>query len=115
MKSTSNRIHRIAELLQRALATVIQKEFSHSKMGWVTIVGVEVSRDLAHAKVFVSVLQEEKISETVKTLNDAAGFFRGVLSHQMNMRTVPRFRFIFDESVIRGHRMSALIDSSVLN
>lgn len=113
MKSTINRTHRIAALLQRALAKSLQKEFSSSKMGWVTIVGIEVSRDLAHAKVFVSVLQEDKALETLKILNDAAGFLRSELSAQMNMRIIPRLRFIFDDTAIRGHRISALLESCV--
>lgn len=113
MKSTINRPHRIGELLQKELALSIRKDLDGSKMGWATITGIEVSRDLEHAKVFVSVLQEEMMEQTLKILNDASGFFRRELSHKMNMRKVPKFRFIFDDSVMKGHRMSMLIDACV--
>lgn len=113
MQNNFNRTHRISELLQRELASIMQRELKDPRVGFVTIVGVEVSRDLAHAKIFISILQEEMVEETVKILNKASGFFRGLLSKNMSMRTIPRPHFIFDDSVARGHRISTLIESCV--
>lgn len=114
MNSNIDRTYRVSEVLQRELAKMMQKEFPpSSKMGWATIVSVEVSRDLAHAKIFVSVLQEDQVEQTLKILNDASGFFRGLLAKNVSMRKIPIIRFIFDDSVREGHRMSTLIDSCV--
>ncbi len=111
MQQNSNRTHRVAELVQRSLSAIIQREFKGPRIGFVTIVNVEVSRDLAHAKVFISIFQEDMIEQTLKVLNDASGFFRGLLAKTMKMRTIPRPRFIYDDSVVRGNRISSLIDA----
>lgn len=114
MKSNCDRTYRIADLIQRELAKIMQKEFPPSdKMGWATIVSVEVSKDLAYAKIFVSVLQEEQAEQTLKILNGASGFLRGLLAKNLNLRTTPALRFIFDDSVLRGHQMSILIESCI--
>jgi len=113
MQQNFNRTHRVAELVQRNLSGIILREFKGPRIGLVTIVNVEVSRDLAHAKVFVSIFQEDMIEETIRVLNDASGFFRGLLAKSMSMRTIPRPRFIYDDSVVRGNRISTLIESCV--
>ena len=115
MQQNFNRTHRVAELVQRTLSSIILREFKGPRIGLVTIVNVEVSRDLAHAKVFVSIFQEDMVEETIKVLNEASGFFRALLSKSMSMRTIPRPRFIYDDSVVRGNRISTLIESCVNN
>ena len=105
---------RVAEQLQRELAELIRDEVKDPRLGMVSISGVEVSRDMAHAKVFVSVLGEEPVAvASLEALNHAAGFLRHELGRRMRLRSVPQLRFIHDRSLEEGARMSALIDAAL--
>jgi ribosome-binding factor A len=68
---------------------------------------------LSHAKVFFTILDSGKKDETTKGLQRAASFLRSQLSKRMSMYTTPELRFVYDESVERGDRLSRLIDSVV--
>jgi ribosome-binding factor A len=75
-----------------------------------------VSRDLAHAKVFVTFMEcdtEAAAKELLAVLNGAAGFLRTEVSRDARMRTVPRLHFVYDASVTRGRRLSDLIEQAV--
>jgi ribosome-binding factor A len=73
---------------------------------------VEVTRDLAHAKVFVTVLQAERAKETVKALKELAPELRYQLAKAVKMRHVPELHFHYDESVDRGERIDLLLRDS---
>jgi ribosome-binding factor A len=106
------RTQRVADYLQRELASLIQREVRDPRLGMVSITGVEVSRDLAYAKVFFTVLgaeSSEEAKESADVLNHAAGFLRSQLSRDSSMRSVPQLRFSFDSSVGRGRHMEDLI------
>jgi ribosome-binding factor A len=108
------RTRRVSEQLQRELAELIRTEIRDPRVGMVSVSGVEVSKDLNHAKVFVSVLGEAGEAESaVAALNHAAGFLRGELGRRMVIRVVPHLRFIHDHSLEDGARLSALIDAAV--
>jgi ribosome-binding factor A len=107
---------RVSDALQRELAELIRHEVRDPRLGLVNVTAVEVNRDLAHAKVFVSFVDtdsEEECQEAAGVLNGAAGFLRSRLAKQMQMRTTPRLHFIYDPSSKRGQDLSALIDSAV--
>jgi len=106
------RTQRVADYLQRELATLIQQEVRDPRVGMVSITGVEVSRDLGHAKVYCTVMGSdsgEDARESIEVLNKAAGFLRSLLSRDSNMRSVPQLRFYFDASVGRGRDLESLI------
>lgn len=106
------RTQRVADYLQRELATLIQHEVRDPRVGMVSITGVDVSRDLGHAKVYCTVMgsdSSEDARESTEALNKAAGFLRSLLSRDSNMRSVPQLRFYFDASVGRGRDMEKLI------
>ncbi len=106
------RTQRVADYLQRELATLIQQEVRDPRLGMVSITGVEVSRDLGHAKVYYTVMgadSSEDASESTEVLNHAAGFLRSQLSRDSTMRSVPQLRFYFDTSVGRGRQLEDLI------
>ncbi len=108
------RTRRIGEQIQRELARLIREELQDPRLGLVTISGVQVSRDLSRARVFVTVLDEyHPVAETIAILNRAAGFLRHALGEQMATRTVPRLEFSYDETVERGVRLSSMIDAAV--
>ena len=106
------RTQRVADYLQRELASLIQREVRDPRVGMVSITGVDVSRDLAHAKVHFTVIgsdSSDDAGESTGALNKAAGFLRSHLSRNSSMRSVPQLRFYFDTSVGRGRDLEALI------
>lgn len=108
------RTRRVGEQLQRELAGLIRDQIKDPRLGMVTVAAVEVSRDLAHAKVFVTVLGDAQARKaSLDVLNHAAGFLRHELGQRVLMRTVPQLRFVYDESSERGARISALIDQAL--
>ncbi len=112
MPRTSNRLGRISDQLKQQLALLIQTELRDPRLGMVSVLDVKVSRDLAHADVFITVLNAEP-KEAVAALNNASGFLRSLLAKNLNLRVTPRLRFVFDESVERGRKLSSLIDEAV--
>jgi ribosome-binding factor A len=112
MPRTSNRLGRISDQLKQELALLIQNELRDPRLGMVSVQEVRVSRDLAHADVFITVLGAES-KAAVETLNNAGGFLRSLLAKNLNLRVTPRLRFVFDESVERGRKLSSLIDEAV--
>lgn len=100
--------------MQRELADLIRREVKDPRVGFVTVAGVEVSKDFAHAKVFVTILgTPEEVEKTLDALAHAAGFLRRELGQRMRLRLTPELHFAHDLSVERGHRLSALIDRAV--
>ncbi len=77
-----------------------------------TITGVDVSPDLSHAKVFFTLLQKEKLQETMIGLKRSSGFLRSQLARRIKLYTTPELRFVYDESVERGDHLSRLIEST---
>ena len=112
MAKEYSRTERVADYLQRELAGLIQHEVRDPRVGMVSITGVNVSRDLGHARVYYTSLESdssEEAAETTEALNRAAGFMRSALSRDSSMRSVPQLRFYFDSSVGRGRDMEDLI------
>lgn len=115
MSREFSRGRRVGEQMQRELALLIQQEIKDPRLGMVTVAGVEVTRDMAHAKVFVTVLTDDakQLAQSIEVLRHAAGFLRRELARRMLMRSVPELHFVHDESVERGTRLSALIDQAI--
>lgn len=110
------RKERVADYLHQELARLIQNEVRDPRIGMVSVNEVEVSRDLAHAKVFVTFMDrdsEKDARDVLEVLNHAAGFLRTQLARDARMRTVPRLRFVFDAGVVRGRVLSDLIEKAV--
>lgn len=106
------RTQRVADYLQRELAALIQHEVRDPRVGMVSVTGVDVSRDLGHAKVYYTVMgsdSREDAKESTEVLNKAAGFLRSQLSRGSNMRSVPQLRFYFDSSIGHGRDLEDLI------
>jgi ribosome-binding factor A len=107
----SHRIGRINDVLQRDLAKLIRDKCKDPRLGFVTVSGVEVANNLAYAKIFVTVLEDDKVKQSIEVLNNAAGFLRSELSHISILRIVPKLRFIYDDSIVKSTRMDKLLDS----
>jgi ribosome-binding factor A len=107
-----NRAERVAGEMRRELAQLIQREVKDPAVGFVSVSDVEVSRDLSHAKVFITVFEESTAKDSIRALNKAAGFLRGRLGHEMRLRSVPQLHFHHDSSVETGERMDRLIEQA---
>lgn len=113
MPKDFNRADRVSGQLRRELAQMIQTEIKDPAVGLISVSDVEVSRDLAHAKVFVTVFDAENAATSINALKKAAGFLRSRLGQMLSMRSVPQLHFHHDDSVERGQHMDSLIARAV--
>lgn len=115
MRRGFNRPERVADSIQRSLATILLQNMADVRFRLVTITGVVVSRDLSYAKVYVSILLEEKekIKPIIQALNHAANKMRQYLAREVDLRIVPELKFIYDESTTHGLAISNLIDAAM--
>jgi ribosome-binding factor A len=112
--ANQQRIRRVADQIRRELSDLISTELKDPRLGLITLTGVEVSSDLAHAKVFFTSLADPaRRAETVAGLRRAAGFLRSALGARLALYSVPELRFMYDESVESGMRLARLIDEAV--
>lgn len=110
MSNNFKRTDRIAEMIQRKLAQIIPLEVKDPRLkGIVTISAVKVAADLAHAKVYFTVINDDK-TVVAGILNAAGSFLRTALARSITLRTVPQLHFVYDESIEYGERLSRLID-----
>ncbi|MEJ8568482.1 30S ribosome-binding factor RbfA [Elongatibacter sediminis] len=108
-----NRSERVAAQLRRELAQLIQHELKDPEVGFIGLSDVEVTRDLAHAKVFVTVFDSERAASTLEALQRASGYLRRRLGQEMRIRAVPELHFHHDASVETGRRMDQLIEQAI--
>ena len=114
MPKDFSRTLRVADQIQRELANLIRLEVKDPRVGMVTLTGVDVSPDYAHARVFFTLLGNSAQQEAAqRALTHAAGFLRGHIGRRIKLHTIPELHFVFDESVERGARLSQLIDSAL--
>jgi len=112
--ANSQRLRRVADQIQRELSGLLRAELKDPRVGMITLTGVEVSPDLAHAKVFFTTLGDaDALARTEAGLGRAAGFLRSELGHRLKLRVTPELHFVHDASVERGVRLSKLIDDAV--
>ena len=112
MKRGQGRPQRLGDLIQRELSDLIRLELRDPRVGMLTITSVDVSPDLSNAKVFFTMFEKDKLEDTLHGLKRSAGFLRSQLARRISMYTTPELRFVYDESVERGDRLSRLIDST---
>jgi ribosome-binding factor A len=108
----SGRPQKLADQIQRELSILLQQEVRDPRVGMVTITSVDVSPDLSHAKVFFTILEKQDLEKTAAGLKRSAGFLRSQLARRIKLYTTPELRFVYDESVERGDRLSRLIDAA---
>ncbi|MCS6764996.1 MAG: 30S ribosome-binding factor RbfA [Candidatus Protistobacter heckmanni] len=110
-KPATGRALRVADQIQRDLAEMVQRELRDPRLGLVTLPGVELSPDYAHAKVFFTVMgAEPEVASAI--LNERAGYLHSLLYKRLHIHTVPTLHFHHDASVERAIEMSALIDKA---
>ena len=115
MAKEFGRADRVSQQIQREIAMILQREIKDPRVGMATVSDVELTRDLQHAKVFVTFFlnEEDNIEAGVKVLNDASGYIRILLGKAMKLRVVPEIRFVYDKTLVEGMRISNLVTNTV--
>jgi ribosome-binding factor A len=101
---------RIDHELQRELARLISRELSDPRLGFVTVMRVEITQDLHTAKVFVSIIGDRHVAgQSMQALESAKKFLRGELGHAVALRNVPELVFVEDRSTERAIELSKVL------
>ena len=111
--ATSRRVARVAELVKREVSQVLLNGIKDDRVGagMVSVTDVEVSGDLQHAKIFVSIYGTDKArAETMAGLKSATGYVRSELGQRIRLRRTPEVVFIEDRSIERGTRVLSLLN-----
>jgi ribosome-binding factor A len=111
MPSESRRTDRVAEAIREEVATFLQSDAKDPRIvGLVTVTGAEITRDLRHAKVFVSVMgSEAERRATFEGLASVAGHLRARVGRALRLRLAPEIVFLQDESLSRAARIEQLL------
>lgn len=107
--SNFQRIDRISALFRKELGALVHEAVRGRELPSVSVSDVEVTRDLAHANVFITAYLPELGLGAVKTLNENAWEYRRQLARRVNLRTVPELHFRYDDSVDRGEKIDSLL------
>ncbi|HEC24095.1 MAG TPA: 30S ribosome-binding factor RbfA [Chloroflexi bacterium] len=108
----TKRQRRVAEQIQEILSELIQFEADDPRLDGVTIMDVEIDRELMYATVYVNALRGEEVREEVMTaLSAAQGFLRSELGKRVRLQHTPELRFKWDESLSYADRIDSLLDS----
>lgn len=113
MTKPGGRSQRVSRQLLRELAELLRDEVKDPRVALVTVTDVELSADLAHAKVYFTTLNPEGPQKARTGLQQAAPFLRSLLGRRLKLRTTPELHFAVDTSIETGMRLSRLIDEAV--
>ncbi|MGA4643863.1 30S ribosome-binding factor RbfA [Limisphaera sp. 4302-co] len=108
---SSYRIERIRELLKREIGSVIRREFPVEELGLVSVNDVEVSGDLRHATVYVSILgTAEQQKKSVRRLQEQRWRIQDLVARSVVLKYIPVLRFVVDDSIARGNRVIQILE-----
>jgi ribosome-binding factor A len=114
MAKAFSRNRRVAEQIQRVLSELIRRELRDPRLGSVTIVDVQVTQDLSHAKVFYSILGGNKNPEmTQEIMDEGARILRGPLGRALSLRHAPQLTFVADNLIEYGTHLTSVINEAV--
>ena len=110
MKRKSHRPERVAELVRQTVGAFLTGDVRDPRIGFVTVTGVEVTADLSHANVQVSVMgTEEEKTRSLEGLASAARFLRAQLSKELTLRTSPELHFRLDRGLEHAQRINQVL------
>lgn len=104
------RIDRINKEFLRAISDLLRSRVKNEEVKEAMLTTVSVSRDLGHAKVFYTLIDESRKDSVQKSLESAAGLIRSILGREMHLRTVPELHFFYDDSETKARKMDELLD-----
>ena len=109
---STQRPERVQEALRQEISRIVQNELKDPRLGFLTITGVELTRDLRYAKVYFSVLGDAKNKQlALKGLKSAKGFIKGLIADRIKLRFMPELDFRIDESFDRGKHIYDILDA----
>ncbi len=106
---TSLKIERLNHVFQQEISQILMKEIKDENIKFVSITGVDTSSDLGYAKVYYTVLDDEKLELTKESLEKASSFIRTKLAERVEVRHTPELRFIYDTSIAYGEHIENII------
>ncbi|MBT3514895.1 MAG: 30S ribosome-binding factor RbfA [Nitrospina sp.] len=105
------RSDKVQELLLQEISALIQRGLKDPRIGFTTVTTVELSSNLKHAKVYISVMGTEcEQQNTIAGLTNASGFIRGSLGKNLNLRYIPMLEFVLDETAKRVAKINKIIN-----
>lgn len=107
-----NRIQRVSQEIQRKISIILQRKIDDPRIGVPTISGVQISKDLKNAKIFVTFLDKndpKEIHSAITILQQASCFIRFLLARAVSLRFVPELLFKYDSSLIKGTKICSLV------
>ena len=103
------KIERLNHTYQQVISDILMREVKDQEIKFVTITGVEVTSDLSFAKIYYTVLDEEKKESTKNALEKASPFIRTKLAEKVEVRHTPELKFIYDKSIEYGNHIEEII------
>ncbi len=105
-----NRTDRISEEIKKELSNIIRELKDPRLPQLVSVIKVEVTKDLSYAKAYISVLGDDTVkNNTITALKSASGFIRKEIAHRVKLRAVPEFTFVYDDSIAYGSHISEVL------
>lgn len=109
-----NRAQRIGDQIRKELGSLLLREVKDERLKFLALTDVTVSRDLSHAKVFYTVIDDKQDKASIEeALKKAAGFMRARIADELHLRITPKLRFVYDDSMDHGRHMSSLINAAI--
>ena len=106
---------RVSDALIEQISIILETEVKNKDIKFVTITDVKVSNDLGYAKVYYTVLNDDKRNETAKALKSASGFIRHELRDRVDIRQIPELTFVYDESIEYGKKIEDILETIKIN
>lgn len=101
---------RVKDLIREEVADIIMHKLKDPRLGFVTVTDAQVSDDLRHARIYMSVFEEEKKEASLKVLNSSARFIRNELGKRIKIKFIPDLTFKLDESITYGAKIDQLLE-----
>ena len=104
------RAERVGEQMKQEIMDIVNNKVKDPRVGFLTITDVELTNDLSHAKIFLTVLGSDKeVENTFKALEKATGFIKSELGSSMRLRIIPDLTFEYDESIEYGNKIERML------
>ncbi|MEG0026141.1 MAG: 30S ribosome-binding factor RbfA [Bacilli bacterium] len=106
----SIKIERINSNLMKEISYILATEINDEDIKFVTVTDCKVTNDLSFAKVYITILNDQRREATLKALEKAQGFIRRNLSERIFIRHLPKLHFVYDESIATGKKIENIIE-----
>lgn len=101
----SLKIERLNNLIMREVSIILEREVKDKGIEFVTVTAVKTTSDLSFSKIYVTILNDDKKDEIMKSLKGASGFIRKTLADRIEVRHIPKLEFVYDESIEYGKKI----------